>query len=58
MVMLLRSTIATGMQHATAKAATRLPASRTTSIGLAKKNRNNPSSDRHRGKTQKHAEAQ
>ena len=35
MVMLLRSTIATGMQHATAKAATRTPASRTASIGLA-----------------------
>ena len=43
MVMLLRSTIATGMQQATANAATRWPASRTTSIGLAKKNRSNPS---------------
>ena len=43
MVMLLRSTIATGMQHATAKAATSAPTSRTASIGRAKKNRSRPS---------------
>ena len=41
--MLLRSTIATGMQQATAKAATSPPTSRTASIGRAKKNRSSPS---------------
>ena len=41
--MLLRSTMATGMQQATAKAATNPPTSRTASIGRAKKNRSNPS---------------
>src|ERR1700723_3347815 len=42
-VILLRSTIATGRQQATENAATRELASRTASIGCAKKKRNNPS---------------
>jgi mRNA-degrading endonuclease toxin of MazEF toxin-antitoxin module len=41
--MLLRSTIATGMQQDTENAATSELASRTTSIGLAKKKRKIPS---------------
>jgi hypothetical protein len=42
-LMLLRSTMATGMQQATANAATSEPASRTRSMGLAKKKRSKPS---------------